>query len=63
MYCLRNQNLDGFDLYFTEISSDISSKDLQTSVNALNHDLEMMINFAPEQYLWGYKRFRKAIDC
>jgi Kdo2-lipid IVA lauroyltransferase/acyltransferase len=59
MYCLRNQNLDGFDLYFTEISSDISSKDLQTSVNALNHDLEMMINFAPEQYLWGYKRFRK----
>ena len=59
MYCLRNHNLDGFDLYFVDTSDDISSKNLQLSVNALNHDLETMINTAPEQYLWGYKRFRK----
>lgn len=59
MYCLRNPNLDGFDLYFTDISDDIRAKDLQLSVDTLNQALESMINTAPEQYLWGYKRFRK----
>ncbi|OTG83215.1 lipid A biosynthesis acyltransferase [Acinetobacter sp. ANC 4558] len=59
MYCLRNQDLDGFDLHFYQVSNEILSKDLITSVTALNHDLEIMINFSPEQYLWGYKRFRK----
>lgn len=60
MYCLRNHDLDGFDLYFTDISKDIYSKDLQLSVDTLNHELEKMIDSYPEQYLWGYKRFRKS---
>lgn len=61
MYCLRNPDLKGFDLYFTEIPEHISAKDLQLSVDTLNQTLEAMINTAPEQYLWGYKRFRKTL--
>ena len=44
----------------TELSSEILSKDLQLSVDTLNKEMERMINYAPEQYLWGYKRFRKV---
>jgi len=46
-------------LHFTALSPDINSKDVQLSVDTLNKEMERMINVAPEQYLWGYKRFRK----
>jgi KDO2-lipid IV(A) lauroyltransferase len=46
----------------TKLSNDIVSKDLQLSVDTLNKEMERMINVAPEQYLWGYKRFRKIKD-
>jgi KDO2-lipid IV(A) lauroyltransferase len=29
-------------------------------VDSLNQSLEDMINVAPEQYIWSYKRFRKV---
>lgn len=58
--CLRNDDLNGFDIYVTELSSDILSKDVQVSVDTLNKEMERMINIAPEQYVWGYKRFRKV---
>ncbi|WP_180068700.1 lysophospholipid acyltransferase family protein [Acinetobacter sp. YH16038] len=57
--CLRHDDLNGFDIHVTELSIDILSKDLQLSVDTLNKEMERMINIAPEQYLWGYKRFRK----
>ena len=57
--CLRRDDLSGYDIYVTELSNDILSKDLQLSVDTLNKEMERMINVAPEQYLWGYKRFRK----
>lgn len=57
--CIRRADFSGFDLHFTELSKDINSKDLQLSVDTLNQEMERMINLAPEQYLWGYKRFRK----
>ena len=57
--CLRNDDLNGFDIHVTELSIDILSKDLRLSVDTLNKEMERMINIAPEQYLWGYKRFRK----
>jgi len=58
--CLRHDDLNGFDIHVTELSIDILSKDLQLSVNTLNKEMERMINIAPEQYLWGYKRFKKV---
>ena len=57
--CLRCNDLSGYDIVVTQLSDDISSKDLQCSVDTLNKEMERMINVAPEQYLWGYKRFRK----
>ena len=57
--CIRRSDLSGFNVHVIELSQDILSKDLQISVDTLNKEIEHMINVAPEQYLWGYKRFRK----
>ncbi|MGE8537788.1 MAG: lysophospholipid acyltransferase family protein [Acinetobacter sp.] len=56
--CLRREDLSGYDIHVTTLSDDILSKDLQLSVDTLNKEMERIINIAPEQYLWGYKRFR-----
>ncbi|OTG67349.1 lysophospholipid acyltransferase family protein [Acinetobacter silvestris] len=60
--CIRRDDLSGFDLHVYELSKDILSKDLQVSVDTLNKEMERMINAAPEQYLWSYKRFRRLAD-
>lgn len=57
--CLRREDLSGFELHVQTLSAKINAKDLQLSVDTLNKEMERMINVAPEQYLWGYKRFRK----
>ncbi|MDK1684273.1 lysophospholipid acyltransferase family protein [Acinetobacter terrestris] len=57
--CLRNTDTH-FDIHCTQLSENILSKDLPVSVNQLNQDVEAMINVAPEQYIWSYKRFRKV---
>lgn len=57
--CIRDE-FSGFNVHCSRLSDDILSKDLQTSVDSLNQHLETMINIAPEQYLWSYKRFRKV---
>ncbi|OTG66977.1 lipid A biosynthesis acyltransferase [Acinetobacter sp. ANC 4470] len=56
--CIRD-GISGFNVHCSQLSDDILSKDLQTSVDSLNQNLEDMINVAPEQYIWSYKRFRK----
>src|SRR5690606_46899 len=56
--CLRREDLSGYDIHVTTFSDDILSKDLQLSVDTLNKEMERIINITPEQYLWGYKRFR-----
>ena len=58
--CIRRDDFDGFEISVSKLSDDILSKDLQLSVDTLNRELEQMINTAPKQYLWGYKRFRKT---
>ena len=55
--CIRDET-SGFNVYCSPLSDQILSKDLQTSVDSLNQNLEDMINIAPEQYIWSYKRFR-----
>ncbi|TCB56321.1 lysophospholipid acyltransferase family protein [Acinetobacter terrestris] len=57
--CIRDET-SGFNVHCVRLSEDILSKDLQTSVDSLNQNLEDMINVAPEQYIWSYKRFRKV---
>lgn len=58
--CLRREDLSGFELHVQTLSAEINAKDLQLSVDTLNKEMERMINVAPEQYIWGYKRFRKV---
>ena len=57
--CIRDET-SGFNVYCSPLSDQILSKDLKTSVDCLNQNLEDMINVAPEQYIWSYKRFRKV---
>ena len=57
--CIRDET-SGFNVYCSPLSDQILSKDLQTSVDSLNQNLEDMINIAPEQYVWSYKRFRNV---
>lgn len=55
--CLRVKS--GFKVICQPMHHDIGGKDLQRSVECLNHEMQAMINQAPEQYIWSYKRFRR----
>lgn len=57
--CIRRQDLSGFDIICELLDSRILDQDLQISVNTLNTEIERMIARAPEQYMWGYKRFKQ----
>ncbi len=58
-YALRNpQKSLRYDAYYYEASKDIYSEDIIQATNALNESIENFINTAPEQYVWGYKRFK-----
>ncbi|WP_436915168.1 lysophospholipid acyltransferase family protein [Acinetobacter gandensis] len=55
--CIREKS--GFKVICQSMHDDINGQDLQRSVDCLNHDMQDMINQAPEQYIWSYKRFRR----
>lgn len=58
--CIRDtKNPQHFSVICRPLSDDILSKDLQLSVDTLNAEMQEMIDVAPEQYIWSYKRFRK----
>ncbi|MFN3072509.1 lysophospholipid acyltransferase family protein [Acinetobacter sp. TY2] len=61
--CIRDtRNSQHFSVICHPLSEDILSKDLQLSVDTLNAEIQKMIDIAPEQYIWSYKRFRKTSD-
>ena len=60
--CIRNKDSHSFSVNCSPLSTDILSKDLQQSVDTLNQEIQNMINIAPEQYIWSYKRFRRMSD-
>jgi KDO2-lipid IV(A) lauroyltransferase len=39
--------------------ADTLSQDLETAVRQINLALEGLIRQAPQQYLWGYARFKQ----
>jgi KDO2-lipid IV(A) lauroyltransferase len=53
-YALRTQT--GFDVFFEESGEGIYS-DLESSVTYMNNKIEQIVEKAPEQYQWTYKRF------
>jgi len=60
MGCLRRDDGDGFDLHFHAGDPDISHPDARTAASAMNLSMETLINLAPEQYQWSYKRFKRS---
>lgn len=60
--CIRNTDHRSFDVHCTRLSHEILSKNLQHSVDCLNQEMQRIIDGAPEQYIWSYKRFRKNAD-
>lgn len=57
--CIRRNDGLGFDIVCDLLDSEILSKDLSRSVDCLNKEITRMIARAPEQYMWGYKRFKQ----
>lgn len=62
MSCLRRDDGSGFDIYCDALSKNIADPDLNTAVAALNHAMQQMIQRAPEQYIWSYRRFKVATN-
>lgn len=60
--CLRRDDLAGFDVYCDLFDPQVADKDLPLAVNTLNRNMQQMIERAPQQYLWSYRRFKVATD-
>lgn len=58
--CLRRDDLAGFDVYCDPLDTAVADRDLDVAVRALNLEMQHMIERAPEQYLWSYRRFKVA---
>jgi len=52
----------GYQLHFYQAKTGIDNKDNLISTTALNQSVEQLIRYAPEQYLWSYKRFKQVAD-
>ncbi len=52
----------GFAIHFLPADAELYEKDILTSATALNRMVEQSIRQIPDQYQWGYKRFRSRIE-
>jgi KDO2-lipid IV(A) lauroyltransferase len=59
MWVERLPRAQGFTVHFREASPGLRDPDPVKSATALNADLEAFVRSRPEQYWWGYKRFRR----
>lgn len=48
----------GFRLHFQRVDDTVHSPDITTSVTAVNRAVEHSVRQIPDQYQWGYQRFR-----
>lgn len=48
----------GFSIHFSLVNPDILNQDLAVAATAMNADIEACVREIPEQYQWGYKRFK-----
>lgn len=58
-YAKRNGPGKGFSIVFKPLDSSLASDDIQVSLQTLNEAVETCVREVPEQYIWGYKRFKK----
>ena len=61
-YAERLPRGQGYHLHFLPASTSINQEPLETSVTTMNAMVETLIRQRPEQYQWGYKRFRTRPD-
>jgi KDO2-lipid IV(A) lauroyltransferase len=59
MWVERLPRAAGFAVHFREPSPGIRDPDPVKSATSLNADFEAIVRSRPEQYWWGYKRFRR----
>ena len=52
----------GFDIHIKEVDDAIYSLDADVSVQALDHEIECLVELDPAQYQWEYKRFRGCAE-
>ncbi|NOX08638.1 MAG: lysophospholipid acyltransferase family protein [Gammaproteobacteria bacterium] len=57
-YCERLPKGQGYKLVFRTAPDEVYDKNIETSVQAVNQEVESCVLNLPEQYQWGYKRFR-----
>lgn len=50
----------GFHIRVEPITTDLRDKDLDTSAQTINDEIERVIQRDPAQYQWEYKRFRRV---
>jgi len=49
----------GFDIHFIPADEAVYDSDDITAVAGVNHMVEALVEIAPEQYQWEYKRFKR----
>lgn len=59
MFGERLPHARGFVAHFIAAPEDIASGDVMAASAAMNRGLEQCLRTCPEQYWWGYKRFRR----
>ena len=62
LFCSAIREAGGWRLYFSPAAEGLYSDDKVVAVSALNEGVEKMVELAPEQYQWEYKRFRAQPD-
>ena len=50
----------GYDLNFEPINLSKDGDDLESCVKVMNKSIESLVRKTPEQYMWGYKRFKSS---
>jgi Kdo2-lipid IVA lauroyltransferase/acyltransferase len=59
LYGERLPRAQGYIAHFSDAPEDIYDPDPLVSTTAMNRGLEACVRACPEQYWWGYKRFRR----
>ena len=62
LFCAAIRETGGWRLHFSVAAEGLYSDDKVVAVSALNEGVEKMVELAPEQYQWEYKRFRAQPD-
>ena len=56
----RLSNAKGYELNLEPVDLSVNGKSLEEQVLSMNLSIEALIRRLPEQYMWGYKRFKST---